>query len=82
MQNVREQLLLIFAVQAGLTSDRITDSTRFHEDMALDSIDYPEISSEIQRTLKVEVENDDFVRTKNFGGIVTLVESRITNSTK
>lgn len=74
---IRERLLAqvreYLAVHGGIEADRVRESTRFREDLNLDSLDLAALAVEWEDEFKVVVEDERIVTCTTVGGAIDLV---------
>jgi acyl carrier protein len=73
MTKVREHL----ASELEVSADRISEGTRFRDDLDADSLDLYELVMELEDTYKIKVSEEEAARIKTVGDAVDFVLERI-----
>ena len=58
MATMKVRLIKVICEQLGVTADKVTDSARFTDDLAADSLDMAEVVMAIEDEFGIKVEDD------------------------
>ena len=64
---VFEKIRDIISEQMGVSKDKITESTRFNDDLGADSLDIFQIISELEEAFEMEFSNEDAENIRTVG---------------
>lgn len=73
------RLRKIIAYQTGISEDKITESTRYVEDLSCDSLDEVELRMDIEEEFEIDVFDSEVQGLKTVGETVALIERKMSN---
>lgn len=73
MQQVQD----IIAEEVGIPVSRLTETTRFTDDLGLDSLDKIEIIMAIEKEFDIDIDDQDAEKLSTVGSVVDYLESRL-----
>ena len=67
----------IIAEKLGVNTEQLTDSARFIEDLAADSLTITELMMALEDEFKIEIVDEDAEKMKTVGDAVKYIESKV-----
>ena len=76
MNQVKDRVPEVLAEMAGMPSDQVTPETMF-ESLALDSLDFVELTLMLERELGIQVDPDDFGELVTVQDAIDVIETAV-----
>jgi acyl carrier protein len=77
MPPVNATITQILEEKLGLNKKELKDDARFYQDLGVDSLDFIEVISEVERTYKIEIPDDDLGKLSNVGSFVNYIAEKV-----
>ena len=77
MPPVNATITQILEEKLGLNNKELKDDARFYQDLGVDSLDFLEVISEVERTYKIEIPDDDLGKLGNVGSFVNYIAEKV-----
>ncbi|MEE1938033.1 acyl carrier protein [Streptomyces sp. TRM 70361] len=75
-EDTRQRVIGYMVERLGLEPDEITDTTRFREDLELDSLDMVELATILDEELGTQLDDSALESLATLGDVVAFAESR------
>lgn len=76
MNEIKSKIVHILVDQLALDEAELTDTARFYEDLAVDSLDYCEAIVAIEKALNITVDDEDMARLTTLGALVAYANKK------
>jgi acyl carrier protein len=74
MNEIREKITSILVDTLALDASEIEDNQKFHDDLGVDSLDYYEMISTVEKAFNINIPDDDAGKLTTVGKLVAYVE--------
>jgi acyl carrier protein len=76
MNDTRSVITHILVDNLHLDELHISDNSKLHEDLGIDSLDFCEVIVDIEQALEISIPDEDVLKLTTFGALVSYIENK------